>query len=411
MSRITRRTFLRTCTTLATSMTFVACTWNEPSLSQRLGQTQLTLWSTPGSIDQALARWRRMYPDISVRRQVFEASTLADALTQLPSRTTNIPDIIVADSYTIAQQSNPGMWRHVDVSVHGAGLLPAALRHTAIDEQRLLGVPLTSNPLQIWYHADVINDIVGLDTHEQVQAAMGNSWESFANFIQLIHRRDPMIAPLSSCFDDICVPFAIQAMQQQRSFMETFNIGMRLTQQQIIGRAVHFGGTWFDLLKRNSVAMVVGGRWLGPAIARTWRSDLRSPWQTISHPFGALHGPNLVAAIPIQAAHYEQAAKLIFEFAHDAELQTLISDESHSVPALVAAYDRPELQAVDPILPQRTVRDTWVSTDSVVIPMLIGQKVTQLQQSKAAFYAWQQGQIGDDELQTTLERLTASHGS
>ena len=407
MSRITRRTFLRSCTLLTSNITLAACTWNNPTIAGSIGQDQLTLWSTPGSIDQALARWRRINPGINVRRLVFDASTLADELTQLPKRTTDIPDIIVADSYTIVNQRDLGMWRHVDASTNGAGLLPAALSHTLIDAQRLIGVPLTCNPLKVWYQSELLSDILGIREVPQVQMAMGNSLDSFEAFIRQIYRGNPMVATVASCFDDVCYPLAIDAMQQQRPVISAFDYGLRLAQQQIIGRAVHFGGAWFDLLKRNNVAMLVGGRGLGQVIARTWNNEIRSPWQTMTHPLGSLYGPNLVAAIPIQAFNYERATQLVYEFAHDAELQTIISNESSSVPALISAYERPELQEVDTILPQRTIRDTWMSQETDNQPMPSRQHVMQLQRSKDVFYAWQQARITDEEIRTLLANISS----
>jgi hypothetical protein len=219
-----------------------------------------------------------------------------------------------------------------------------------------------------------------------------------------------MVATLSSCFDDVCYPLAIHAMQQQQPIMEVFERGLRLAQQQIIGRAVHFGGIWFDSLKRNNIAMVVGGRGLGQAIARTWQNETRSPWQTIPHPLGSLYGPNLVAAIPIQASNYERATQLIYAFAHDAELQTIISNESGSLPALISAYERPELQEVDVIMPARTIRDAWMSQETNVMLMPSRQHVMQLQRSKDVCYAWQNAQISDEEIRTLLANISSMTG-
>lgn len=405
MSRITRRTFLKTYTTLASSMLLAACTWNNPTLAGTEIEAQLTIWSTPGSIDQTLARWRRINPTINVRRITFESQALALELAQLSSRTSDIPDIVVADNYTIMSQPNLGMWRHLDATTNTQGLLPAAVRHTLIDEQRIVGVPLTTNPLQLWYQSDLMYDTLGIRDPAQMQAAIGDSWTTFDAFIRQMHRSNPMIATMSSCFDDVCLPFALHAMHEQRPLMDGFDAAIRMVQQQIIGRAIHYGGAWFDLLKRNNVAMIFGGRGLVSAITRTWNNELRSPWQTIPHPLGALYGPNLVAAVPIQAPNYERAAQIIHTLAHDIELQIVLSNTSGSVPALAEAYKQPELNQVDPILPQQTIAETWKSQGGQQISILQQQRIMQIQQSKDAFYAWQQEQIDADELRTRLDAI------
>jgi hypothetical protein len=402
MSRITRRTFLRTCTALASATSLAACTWANPSLPSGLGQAQLTIWSIPGSIDQALARWRRIHPTVNVRRRVFAAPQLAEQIAQLPTRTSEIPDVIVADSYTINAYLNAGIWRQIDRTTQRAELQSAAIGHVFIDERRIVGLPLTCNPLKIWYHADILADALGLRDETQVQRAIGTNTTSFIDFLRQLHRTNPQITTMASCFDDFCYPLAVDAMQQQRTLDEGLALGVTLAQQHVIGRSVHFGGEWFDQLKRNSIGLMVGGRWLGSAISRTWNSENRSPWRTIPHAVGDIYGPSIVAAIPIQAARYEQATQLIDDLAFDVELQILISNESKSIPAATSAYAHPDLNQVDAILPERTIREAWSARVEGQVPLIDAQRVTQIQRSKDAFYAWQQGVIDDDGLRILL---------
>ncbi|MFZ9858581.1 MAG: hypothetical protein ACO3F2_09675 [Roseiflexaceae bacterium] len=386
-------------------MTLAACSRSNSSFARGVTTSPLTLWSTLGSIDRALARWRRFNPDVNVRRQIFDAPTLLYELEQLPSRTRNIPDVIFADSYTMTRLHNLGLWRYVDTAAHRNSLVAAAISHATFDDQRLVGLPLTCNPLQIWYQSNLLQDVLGIRDNIQVQAAVGTSWESFESFIRQIHRNNPVISTVASCVDDICYPLAIHAMQQQQSILSAFNTGINLAQQHIIGRATHFGGVWFDLLKRNNVAIMVGGRSLGRSLTRTWSSDTRSPWQTVPHPLGALYGPNIIAAIPLQASNYEQAAQLIDNFVYDIEMQAIISNESGSVPALRSAYDHPELQKVDSILPERTIRDAWSIQNADSVPMLLEQQIRQLQQAQDAMYRWQNGSITDNEVRVMLGKI------
>ena len=408
MSRITRRTFLQTCTTIASATVLGACTWANPTITSTFGQTQLTIWSTPGSIDQALARWRRLNPSINLRRQVFETHDLATNIQQLPMRTDDTPDIIVTDNFTIIALQNTDGWRHVDAATTNAGMLPAAINQTRIDERRLFGVPLTINPLKIWYQSEILRDALGLTDTTQVQSAIGDNWLTFETFIQQLHRSNPTITTLSSYFDDLSYPLAIDAIQQQRPIADAFITSFGMAQQHIVGRAVHFGGKWFDLLKRNSVALIVGGRGLGSAISRTWVNDARSPWRTVQHPLGALYGPSMVAVIPIRAVHYEQATQLIHDFVNDSDLQILISNESGSLPALASAYDHAELQKIDAIQPMGTIRDIWRTQLSASTLVIQPESVVQLQRYKHAFYAWQRGDLTDAEINRLIEQTLSS---
>jgi hypothetical protein len=87
------------------------------------------------------------------------------------------------------------------------------------------------------------------------------------------------------------------------------------------------------------------------------------------------------------------------------ELQIVLSNSVGSVPALAEAYEQPELNQVDPILPQQTIAETWKSQGGQQISILQQQHIMQLQQSKDAFYAWQQGYFDADELRARLDAI------
>lgn len=406
MSRITRRTFLRTCTTVASLTTLAACSWHSVTpLSTGIGQSQLTIWSTPGNIDQALARWRRINPSVNVRRQIVASADLQGLLQSLSTRATDIPDVIIADSYSLVAQANTDLWRQFERTTIPTGIHQAALGHVHIDDRRIIGLPLTVNPLKLWYQSDILSDTLGFGDSTQVSAAIGASWDSFESFVSQFNRSNPIVTALSSCYDDMCYPLAVDKMQQQQSLSNTFVQGYMLAQQQLVGRAIHFGGEWFNLLKRNSLAMIVGGRSMSTAVARTWNSETKSAWQAISHPLGDLYGPCIVAAIPIQAPDYEQATQFIIDLVTTPELQILISNERMNMPSLLAANEHSEMQRVDAILPERTIRDTWSTQANVQPPMIHVGGITQLQTAKKLFYAWQNKEISDVELQNSLETM------
>lgn len=396
MSRITRRLFLRQCATIAGSTTLAACAWAAPTSTGGFTTSEIVIWSTPNTADTALARWRRINSNINVRRQIFDTTTLASRLQRLSDSSDETPDVIIADSYTIKANPNLQQWRHIDDATD-IPIVPVARADTLINDTQLFGLPLTVNPIKLWYHSTIIDDALGIGDDTQLQTVFGTSWEEFVTFVGRLNRSNPMITTISSCFEDVFFPLYLDGIGQNQSIEELVTRSIALAQANLVGRAVHFTGEWFDLLKRNSIAMVVGGRWMGQALARGTRDDVPSPWRTITHPLGLLYGPGIVAVIPIQSARYEQATKLVSDFGNDTELQLLISNESGSLPSHLEAYTHVDIQKVDAINPTKTLIDDWHTTQVVRTSPLTHTQIINLQHTKKIFYAWQSGNIDDNQ--------------
>lgn len=397
MSRITRRLFLRHCATIAGSTTLAACTWAGPTSTDGFTPSEIVIWSTPNTADTALARWRRIHPDINVRRQIVDTNTLASRLQSLSDSSNETPDVIIADSYTIKANATLQQWRHID-DAPGIQIVPAARADTQINDTQLFGHPLTVNPIKLWYHSTIIDDALGVGDDTQLQSMFGKTWDDYVAFVGKLRRSNPMITTISSCFEDVFYPLYLDGIGQTASIEAITTRSIALVQAQLVGRAVHFTGEWFDLLKRNSIAMVVGGRWMGQALVRGTRDDVPSPWRTITHPLGSLYGPGIVAVIPIQSARYEQATTLVRDFGNDTELQLLISSESGSLPSHLGAYSHVDMQKVDAINPTKTLIDDWHTTQAMRTPPVTPDQIIYLQHAKKIFYAWQSGKIDVGQL-------------
>lgn len=404
MSRITRRAFLRHIAYIGGSTTLAACSWTNPAVSSGFGQTALSIWSMPSSIDTALARWRRRNPAVEVRRQIVDHVTLTAQIQQLNTGTSDVPDIVIADAYTFYSAAPLEMWRH-DENTQSNQFVPAAVAQTQTSSNRAFAYPLTVNPLKLWYQSEIIFDTVQIDDTRELQSALGDSWRTFAQFIRLLHRNNPLITTISSCFDDVSYPIYLHALNAQLPISDAIFQSYALAREHVIGRMVHFSGDWFDRIKRNTVALAVGGRWMGQAIQRTQSTETPSPWRTIAHPFGPLFGPGIIAAIPIQSPRYEQALRLLADFYGDAEYQVLISNESGSIPALNAAYDHPDLQNVDFVNPTVQISTAWDMRNETITTQLSADRIRELQQLKQVFYAWQQGTLDDIALERSIIQI------
>lgn len=406
MSRITRRTFLQRCSTIAGCFTLAACSSANTPLASPLLFDEVLVWSTSTHIDSALARWRRINPNTNIRRQIVTPVELLNTIQSPDRRRDQRPDIVIADRYTFMSTS-PYMWRQFAASTSESQLVPAAIAHARVDTQSLFALPLTVNPLKLWYHSALLSDAVGISEPDQLQTQLGSDWSAMIAFLQTLHRSNPVISTLASCFDDLVYPHFVRPASQAPTF-EVIRTCIELAQRRTVGQAVHFTGEWFDLVTRAQIAMVVGGRWMGEAIRRTTDGNESSPWRTLWHPFGVLLGPSMFAAIPLQSSQYEQAAQVVQDLCFAEELQILISEESKSLPALLRAYAHPSMQTVDPINPTITIADDWDVRSYIPKADESINDVTTLHKTQSLMYEWQQKSKSTEHLLRELSDVFAS---
>ncbi|MBM4413686.1 MAG: twin-arginine translocation signal domain-containing protein [Chloroflexi bacterium] len=401
MSPITRRAFLQQCGTIAGSLTLAACSQSNSPLSRPLLGTEVLVWSTSTHIDPALARWRRINTNINVRRQIITQADLREAIQSPDPRRYQLPDIVIADRYTFMSTS-PYMWRQFTESSEVSALVPASIAHAKVDSQSLFALPITVNPLKLWYNSTLMSDALGISEPVELETQLGGLWSTMIAFLGQLHRSNPVISPMASCFDDLVYPHFVSPQPPTYDVVRTC---IELAQNRTVGRAVHFSGEWFDLVARAQIAMVVGGRWMGEALRRTMDDSVSSPWRTLWHPMGVLLGPSMLAAIPLQSSQYEHAERLVQDLSFDEELQILISEASKSLPALASAYTRSLTQSVDPVNPSVNIADDWdVRT---VIPQAPDNSdhFIRLQKTKSLIYAWQQNTIATDDLMRDLAEV------
>ncbi len=406
MSQLSRRAFLQRSATIASSAALAACTQLPVSFaSDVLGHAQILVWSTNDSIDSALARWRRQNPAIVIQRQSFGRDALHERLQNLSNYQGDLPDLVVADTYTITDVPNIDIWRHIERSQQQDAYVRAAIDQTARDSQRLFAYPLTVNPLNMWYHSELIDDAFGSTDNSKLSGMIGTTRQSLAAFLQQLHRVNPQILTFASCFDDVTYPELLRSFVQQEAPYSIASESYTLAKNHIIGRDIHASGAWFDQLKRQRVALSIGGRWMGYAIERSLVRTTASVWRTMPHPLGPIFGPGFVAAIPVYARHFDAAQGFAESLSRTSELQVMISQTTGTLPALIEAYTSDELQGVDPIDQRDTIAQTWRAAQTEQYNAPTPQQIRMMRQLKALFYTWQRNEITDIELNTALSKL------
>lgn len=409
MSQLTRRQLLRTWSTLAGSVVLSACSELPVSLnSTSFGQRPIVVWSTNNQIDTAIARWRRLHPNLAVRRQSFNRETLRTRIQEIQTERDAPPDVVIADTYTIRAVENVDMWRHIDDSQSRTTYVPAAIDQTRRDQQRLFAYPLAVNPLRLWYHTTLIEDGLGVSDSSSVSSALGSTYDTMRTALTQLHRANPHIATFATCFDDVAYPFIVQSYVQNTSLSDAVAVSYALAQAHIVGRTTHFSGEWFDLLNRQNIAFIVGGRWIGHALERMNTSGAASLWRSVTHPLGHIFGPGLVAAIPVQSSNYEAAQRFAIEMSSTEELQILISEASGTLPVANTVYAGSFAQQVDSMLPENTVAAIWATAQHDRYTALTPEQIIMVERLKKLFYAWQQHTITDSEFTQAIEYALTS---
>lgn len=184
--------------------------------------------------------------------------------------------------------------------------------------------------------------------------AIGNTWEDFFAFGMQITHNLPDVAWCADAFSDVYVPLSHAGMPYTGAATLAFAVREQLAD---VGVARDTGG-WFDALQRDLVAMVVAGSWMQATLSRTVRPD-EFPWRVIAPPGGCIAGPSLAIAITEASNQRENALNCIQSLVFDGEMQLILSDKSHVIPALTTTYQNGRFQRTEAFCAGQYVGRLW----------------------------------------------------
>lgn len=287
-------------------------------------------------------------------RQSFAGWDIVDALARALQGDIAMPDVVIAPSSVLAYCHIPGVWRTMPLTAEMRQLgATAGFNQFQTDTNELFGLPLTLQPLGIWYHADLVAK-AGLPSEPaDISTLWNGDWQAMWNTATAVHETLPLVETFSSIFDDIYRP---QIWHHLNGALPVSAIAATVrtisdTCQQIaplmqMPQMMHYDGTWFDAIQRERVAFMVAGREVKTALQRT-QIDSVSAWRVATPPTGLIAGDSLGVAIPVASNQTDLALRFAQQLHQDVRLQAMISEATQSVPSLRAAGDLPEWMGGD----------------------------------------------------------------
>lgn len=306
-------------------------------------------------IDDVLARWRRLNPAQQIVRVPVAADGYVRRLEDALNGNEAVPDIVVATTDILAHFSEPGaLYALNDASLTIEKLAQVGVMQTQTADQRQLALPLATNPLGVWYRSDVLHHAGLPQQPDNVVAAIGNTWEDFLAFGMQVRRNLPDVAWCADAFSDVYEPLSRTGM----SYVDAARMAFTVRQQLIDVGVARASGGWFDVLQRDLVAMVVAGSWMQETLSRTVRPD-EFPWRVIAPPGGCIAGPSLAIAITEASNQRDAALHCMQNLVFDEEMQLILSDSSHVIPALTSTYKNGRFQRTDAFCAGQYVGRLW----------------------------------------------------
>lgn len=348
---ITRRQFLSVASMTAAGFVANACT-GAPQL--RVARP-LTIWTLHTMIDDVLARWRRLNPAQQIVRVPVTPDEYVRRLADALNGSEPIPDIVVASTDILAHFSEPGtLYALNDDALTVEKLAQVGVIQTQTADQRQLALPLAINPLGVWYRSDVLHHAGLPQQPDNVTEAIGSTWDDFLTFGMQIRHNLPDVAWCADAFSDVYEPLS----RTEMSYEDAARLALRVRQQLIDVGVSRDSGGWFDVLQRDLVAMVVAGSWMQETLSRTVRPD-EFPWRVIAPPGGCIAGASLAIAITEASNQRDVALKCMQSLVFDEELQLILSDSSHVIPALTSTYQNGRFQRTDAFCAGQYVGRLW----------------------------------------------------
>lgn len=336
---ITRRTFLRTLAGTASALTTACTPLHSVGAPAFLADAPLTVWSSTYAIDTAIARWRGTNPRTRVTRHVYTPAVLLERLTAVAQEGGNGPDVVISDADTIGMLHATPLWRLFEAPFAAGTVVPAAVAQCRDERGQLYAVPLTVNPLAVWYDTQILAHSVDDATPAALSAVFGASIASMIAQLGIIARTVPDAPILSSVVDDYLLPAVLDARMSGAPFDEVqlISSGRTALATHLAAADAQYSGGWYVHLTQQRSAVVVGGRWMQQALERAVGIP-ESTWRLTSLNGRALAGPCLVAAVPALAAQSVQASAFAITLATDLELQARLAAASQTVPVFRAAH-------------------------------------------------------------------------
>ena len=367
---ITRRTFLQTLATSGVGSLLAACSmpqWINQAPALGL-QRPFVVWTQQNCLDAPLARWRRLNSRIEINRIAVAPSDIQSRVGAALAGREAMPDALVADSATLGALQRPGVFRLLpQFSQFQNDMAPVSIAQCSDLSTQLFALPLTVNPYGLWYRSDLLRHANQVSRPDNVEAAIGMTWDTFLTFCDAINANTPNVSIVADIIDDLFVPMQYQLHTHDttnRSFgehyRESVTIATTFQQRGYASAATRASGRWFDLLQRDQIAMVMGGSWLQSALARTVRTD-EFPWRLVPPPGGWIAGPGLAIAIPEQSNQVDTAWQFALALAHDVELQLSLSDANVAIPALTSTYTDGRFLRTEPFTGGQHIGKLWTT--------------------------------------------------
>lgn len=367
---ITRRTFLQTLATSSVSSLLAACSMSQlRNQAPALGlQRPFVVWTQQNCLDAPLARWRRLNPQIELNRIAVAPSDIQSRVSAALTGREAMPDALVTDSATLGALQRPGVFRLLpQFTQFQNDMAPVSIAQCSDPSTQLFALPLTVNPYGLWYRSDLLHHASQVSRPDNVEAAIGATWDTFLAFCDAIYANTPDVAIVADVIDDIFVPMQYQSHARNTAntplrelYRESITVATTIQQRGYTADAPRASGKWFDLLQRDQIAMVMGGSWLQAALARTVRND-EFPWRLVPPPGGWIAGPGLAIAIPEQSNHVDTAWQFALALAHDADLQLSLSDANTTIPALISTYGDGRFQRTEPFTAGQHIGQLWTA--------------------------------------------------
>ncbi len=415
---ITRRQFLKTCSLAGSTWLTTACTmptltqWTQQAPAQ-LPPPELHVWSSTHRLDSAFAHWRRTNDNWPMRRRSFTGWSMVEALAQALRGEIDLPDVVIAPSSTLAYCHIPGVWRTMPVTPEMRQLgVPASFTQFQSEANELFGLPLTVNPLGIWYHADLVAKAGLPGEPADMSSLWSGGWQAVWSTATTLHETLPMLETFSSIFDDVYRPQVWHHLNQAlptAAIVETVRT-IFATSTQMAGlmqmpQMMHFDGNWFDAIQREQVAFLVAGRDMKVALQRTQIDDV-SAWRVAVPPTGLIAGDGLGVAIPVASKHTDLALQFASQLHQNVRLQVMLSESTQHVPCMREATTLPEWAGGDAFAGGQELGTFWsqgvLAMQSAPRTALHTAILRHIEQLQAAYWS---GRISETLLWQSIESL------
>lgn len=310
-----------------------------------LPSSSLQIWNTSAALDVPLARWRRMQNDIPMVRKSMTEAQLIEALADAWRGDSEFPDVVIAPSNIVQYCHVPGLWRTFgNESIDRAAGVAAGFTQCTDVANELFAVPISVDPIGIWYHAELMHQAQLPRDPDLLAAQWPDDWQQFYALLGQLHTNTPMINAISSVYDDIYRTYVMRLASQSpatvtnlEQLQQIHATCTALAQTTNTTQARHFDGRWFDMVQREQAAVLVGGRSLKTALQRTQIAP-ESAWRVTIPPTGFVCGESMVAAVPATARNLEGALQCVTDLYHDDALQLSISTQTQRIPARIATH-------------------------------------------------------------------------